>query len=257
MIRILPVSLCFLLLFTFSLPSADAPKVTVLKTIETITIDGQIDPDEWQSVRAIRVSEDNGTDIAIDALTGASVIYDMYLVHDGVNLYLGFDVTDDIIVADTEDDISQDDTVQILMNADNEGIEREKNGEGFQLIIASDERTDSSDAIPFQFEAIKTDEGYSVEVSIPFSSFDTDSSDSKRALTAGDVIGFTAAVDDDDDGGPRDHQLWWHAVDVNAENDQTQWGLLEIFDNNVGIAHPVGRLTTMWGDMKRESEKKN
>jgi len=250
MIRILLVSLSLLLLFTFSLPSADAPKITVLKTAGTISIDGKIDRDEWKSVRPIRVSEANGKDIAVDAMTGASVVYDMYLVHDGAKLYLGFEVTDDIIVADIEDDIRQDDTVQILMNPDNEGIEREENGEGFQLLIASDERTDGSDSIPFEFEAIKTDGGYSVEVSIPFISFDTDSSDRKRALTVGDVIGFTVAVNDDDDSGPREHQLWWYAVDSNAENNQTQWGLLEISDRNVSIVSPVGKLAVIWGDMK-------
>jgi len=249
--QILYVSLCFFLLFTLSLPSADAPKVIVLKTIKTITIDGNIDQDEWKGVSPIRVSQVNGKDMAVDAMTGASVVYDMYFVHNSGKLYLGFDVTDDIIVADTEDDIRQDDTVEIFMNADNEGIEREKNGEGFQLLIASDERTNGSDAIPFELEAVRTTEGYSVEVSIPFTSFDTDSSDKKRALAIGDVIGFTVSVNDDDDGGPREHPLWWHVVDNNAENDQTQWGLLEISAEEVTLISPVGKLATTWGDIKR------
>jgi len=222
-----------------------------LKAIKTIAIDGKIGPDEWKGVKPIRVSQANGKDIAVDAVTGASVVYDMYLVHDGGKLYLGFDVTDDIIIADTEDDIRQDDTVEIFMNADNEGIEREKNGEGFQLLIASDKRTKGSDAIPLKFETVRTSGGYSVEVSIPFTTFDTDSSDQKQALAIGDVIGFTANVDDDDDEGLREHQLWWHAVDSNAENDQTQWGLLEISAEEVTIVSPVGKLATTWGGIKR------
>jgi len=69
------------------------------------------------------------------------------------------------------------------------------------------------------YAVVTTDEGYLLEVKIPWMSI------MGAAPTPGQEIGFDVWINDDDDGGDRDSQISWYSTDGNGWQDPSVWGV--------------------------------
>ena len=231
--RVVSFCLLFCLVLIVSAARAQVPEATALTTNKVITIDGVIDPNEWKGVDPIWVNRDTGIDTTGTPSGDADLSYNLYIAHDGETLYLGFDISDENIQADSGTSTWDDDCVEIFGDADNQGTTQTNDGMGFQLLITTDGRTDGGDQAAlgltgdewFATQVKGTGDGWVCEVAIPFTSFDTGGG---TPLAVGDRIGFTVNVDDDDDGAGREGQLWWYAVSGDSWDNQEQWGDLVI-----------------------------
>jgi hypothetical protein len=235
----LAFSLLVILLLGASTALGQVPEAVALRTNRIITVDGKIDPNEWKGIKPIRVDLTNGLDTVDANISGdADLSYDLYLAHDGTTLYIGFDVNDETIITDSGTSTWDDDCVEIFCDADEQGTAQDNNKAGFQLLITSDARTDASDNASLDLSGTDwratalTPDGFSVEVALPFTSFDTGGG---TPLAIGDVIGFTVNVDDDDDGSTRDSQFWWYAVNGDSWNNQQDWAFLRISEKLASV----------------------
>ena len=232
-------SLLVILLLLCSVGWAQLPEAVAFRTNRVITVDGTIDPNEWKGIKPIRVDLTNGLDTAgANISDDADLSYDLYLAHDGSTLYIAFDVNDEAILADSAASTWDDDCVEIFCDADDQGTAQDNSRAGFQLLVTSDGRTDASDNAAIGLSGTDwratatTPDGFSIEVALPFTSFDTGG---EMPLAVGDIIGFTVNVDDDDDGSTRDSQFWWYAVNGDSWNNQQDWAFLRISEEVASV----------------------
>ena len=246
------VSFFFLFLIAFSgLASGQVPQAVALKTNQTITVDGIINPDEWEGVEPIFVNRDTGIDTGGQPTDDSDLSYNLYIAHDGSTLYLGFDISDESIRADSGTNTWDDDCVEIFCDADELGTAQDNDRRGFQLLITTDRRTDAGDQAAIGLSGdewlatqLKTN-GWSAEFALPFTSFDTGGG---SPLQVGDIIGFTVNVDDDDTGGTRQGQLWWYAVNADSWNNQEDWGTLLISEEMASLVNAGPDQLVVGGD---------
>lgn len=210
----------------YSLPLPEAP-----------TIDGIIDPGEWVWAGGAagnnwRIAVDEGLE---DFVRGGQVAngeapfddtdlsFNIYVGHDSDNLYVAAQVTDLDIFDDTAEAESEngqtwlDDSVELFIDGDNSNFpDRDTTGEnpevvgtGGQFVITANNAYRHAEAgNPGYGEndawyALTewTDTGYDAEFRV--------SLDAIGNPQPGDVIGFSLAVNDDDDGGPAERQIIW------------------------------------------------
>ena len=242
--------LLFLLIIS-GFAAAQVPQAVALKTNQTITLDGTIEPDEWQGIEPIFVNRDTGIDTTGQPDNDADLSYDLYLAHDGSTLYLGFDISDESIMADSGTSTWDDDCVEIFCDADELGTAQDNDGRGFQLLITTDGRTDAGDQAALGlsgddwFATQLKPGGWSAEIALPFTSFDTGGG---SPLQVGDIIGFTVNVDDDDAGGGRQGQLWWYAVSADSWNNQEDWATLLISEEMASLVNAGPDQVVIAGD---------
>jgi len=151
--------------------------------------------------------------------------------------------TDLFIAVDVEDDTFHDDSDQIWQN---DGVELYIDGdlvandlavhwdhanlEGFQVLI--DLRNEAGDwGIEFgpEWSALTRtyDGGYVAEFRIPLSSIDTRDGPDVAHPVPGDQIGLNISVNDDDDGGSKEHYGIWSSLFDNWQwNRESDWGRL-------------------------------
>ena len=204
---------------------------------EPPTIDGFIDPDEWSRAEGagnwwrMRVddSEDGwrGGEIANGELPEDDIdlSVDMYVSYDENNLYVGVRVIDFDIVTDSAEEGSangmtwQDDSVEIFIDGDNSNWpERDTTGSnpevvdtGGQFVISANNAYREAEAGDPGFgeeaawhavaDARVEEDGYETEFRI--------SLDAIGNPKPGDVVGFSIAVNDDDDGDDQERQVIW------------------------------------------------
>ena len=149
--------------------------------------------------------------------------YDIYVGYDADNLYVAVRVRDDVLYnddaeADSEDGMTWwDDSVEVFVDGDNSNFpERNVNdpaviGAGGQYVIAANNAFRDQEAGNPGYgeneawfaltQENEAGDGYDAEFRI--------SMDEIGNPQPGDIIGFTVAVNDDDDGGEAERQIIW------------------------------------------------
>jgi len=94
---------------------------------------------------------------------------------------------------------------------------------------------------------VDTNYGYAMEVAVPLESFNIE-------LDDGTVIGFNVQLNDDDDGGDRDHKLSWSEKE--REDGETAYFNPSVFGELVFLrdflaVSAEGKLATTWASIKR------
>jgi hypothetical protein len=233
---ILPI----LMLFGYTL---QGQFLLVPEATEPVTIDGIISPGEWDDALSDS-SIDNLSDGMVDNsddLSG-SVAFKW----DSTHLYLLFQIRDDLRFLDSTDGKSlitntfKDDSIEVYLDINNTKSGNLDESEGryqFRFIPKVDgeiERIPFTFPIPgFQFAFVGED-SYIMEIAMPWTTLKV--SDPK----AGNILGFEVALNDDDDGGERDGQLFWNSEQEEDWMDASKWGSILLISSleNLG-SNPI------------------
>lgn len=241
-----------LLLFFLSVFSIEAQAQTRsvdLKRLtgnDAITIDGQVD-DLWDDATISPI------DRTVDGVSGPTDASDLQAqwraAWDDTNLYILIEVTDDQVNDDNEANDGfgvDDDSPELYIDLDHGGNASPGSSRpncyyddnDYQLIFEDDITylgycnfggDSSGDDMPaVTFAESGTASGYRVEASIPWTALGA------SAPTAGDVIGIDVHINDDDDGGGRDHKLTW-----NDEGTEEAFGQPDSFGDATLTATPL------------------
>lgn len=159
----------------------------------------------------------------VDPTGNADLEYDIYVGYDAENLYVAVRVTDDGVgdddaAANSEDEMTwQDDSVEVFVDGDNSNFPMRNVsdpaviGAGGQYVIAANNAFRDQEAGNPGYgedeawfaltQENEAGDGYDAEFRI--------SMDEIGNPQPGDIIGFTVAVNDDDDGGAAERQIIW------------------------------------------------
>ena len=164
----------------------------------------------------------------------ADLSFTTFALYTPDDLFIAVDVADDAH-HDDSDQIWQNDSVELYIDGDlaanDLGVHWDyASPEGFQLLI--DLRDEIGGwGIPFDqdwFATTRTYEGgYVAEFRIPLTSIDTEDGPGVTHPAPGDQIGLNISVNDDDDGGPKEHYGIWSTSPDNWQwNRESDWGRL-------------------------------
>jgi hypothetical protein len=151
------------------------------------------------------------------------------------DLFIAVDVADDAF-HDDSDQIWQNDAVELYMDGDLVANDlsihwNHASPEGFQLLI---DLRDEAGAWGLEFDqdwfaTTRTyDGGYVVEFRIPLTSIDIEDGPGVTHPSPGDEVGLNISVNDDDDGGSKEHYGVWSSPppDEWKWNRESDWGRL-------------------------------
>ncbi|MEZ4726735.1 MAG: endo-1,4-beta-xylanase [Caldilineaceae bacterium] len=180
--------------------------LTIDYTSSAPTIDGMPDA-VWADVPAQAITHDlDGDRPAAADLAGA-----FRALHDGANLYVFVEVTDDVRRTDSGDQWWEDDAVELYLDGDQSRGTTYDGVNDFQLIFRPSDSAviqGPNSATPppgIQWHSVDTATGYRVEVALPLAVVGI-------MPQAGVAFGLDVQVMDDDDGDARDHKLAWHTT---------------------------------------------
>ena len=254
--------------------SAQAPGSQVLLagwTQAAPTLDGAIGPDEWQAATPFPVDFNEPTATPGVTRGGGTpsspedLSYTLYAMYDAQNLYVAVDVTDDILVNDSEL-VFVDDDVELFVDGDRTGNDNWWNngtGEAFQLLKGWNDETmeasKSSSEWAERWDSVVADRpgGYIVEFRISLEAIDIIDGSGSAAPGPDDSIGFTVMVTDDDVGGDCDQpgdctfNFWdidWQ-VDGPPHNQQGNLGTLYFQPPSATSVEAAS-----WGQVKSQAE---
>jgi len=223
----------------------------------TVKLDG--DFSDWPAfVSWHTVPHDMGTAPAPD---DADASYSFAVVADESWLYIAFKVKDDKIQSgeDTGCNVWKDDSVEVYIDAGH-GEETSYGPDDSQITIGADNiggdienpklggcvGTAQGPQLGVKAAVVETADGWAVEAAIPLKNkfWEVVPKD-------GLVIGFNTHMNDDDDGGGRDHKLIWSKKDTA----DTSWKDPSVFADLTFVsittaASPKGKLATSWGRLK-------
>jgi hypothetical protein len=215
--------------------------------------DGVMQPGEWRGALKIHVTGErpdvNPGWSALDAnpIDPADSSFDLYVMHDGANLYVAMDVTDQDLSSDDHPNVEHanvwdDDCTEVYIDGDfdldySEGAtggpaDDDEWAEGvsphFGINNAWWDKNSGTYNSSWWAKTVQNASGFVVEYKIAFSGIDTlDGEGRFEALKPGDTIGFNALHNDDDFGGAREHQLCLFGGDHTGAIYRTQhdWGV--------------------------------
>ena len=145
------------------------------------------------------------------------------MTYDATNLYILVDVTDDVLVRNGTGGTWEDDGVEIYIDMGNDKANTYgANDYQFSLNWNSGVvvETKHNSITGVTLAQANRAGGYIMEVRIPWSTLGT-------APTGGTLMGFDIKVNDDDDGGTRDHELGWKDPTFNAWNNPSLFGTVQ------------------------------
>lgn len=188
------------------LPASNGTWMLSLQPDPGVSVDGHLDEPAW-SLPGSANHPLIGTPDNITALG---------LLPTVTGLYIGIDVTDAQLIADSSD-IAEDDTVQLFLDALHDR-EATFNADDRHILVRYDGTFEERNSRPTGIlsAATTTSGGYSVELLVPWSNL---------GLTPADYfsIGFDLGISDDDTGGLRDaYTAWLSATD--ADTSPAQFG---------------------------------
>jgi len=207
-----------------------------------IVLDGKLN--DWKGIGFYEVTPENGVfDLEDTRANGPDdLCYKFALCHDEQALYVAVEVIDDKIITDntekgdTNAQVWKDDAIEIFIdgnhnhspNARYKGCPELKTGGEFSLAI-NGAATSFWSGWPDSFGKSAYWEG----IAVALKENDRNVLRYECRLTwkvmggnikPGDTIGFTIGVQDDDDGGERDHALYWKAVSPLCWKNEGGWG---------------------------------
>jgi len=124
---------------------------------------------------------------------------------DDDTLYLGCDVNDDVLVADSDPTTPwKDDSLELVFDGLHDQQDFGSDDHKYEIRLDGNV-TDFAQPLssPISAAVIQRTGGYVIEVAIPRSNFHA------GAFLAGKVLGFNIGLTDDDDGGGKEGQLVW------------------------------------------------
>lgn len=139
-------------------------------------------------------------------------------------LYVGCDVSDDVLSADSGNEVWKDDVVELAFDGKNDNISFCgavfcPDDHKYELRVDGTVTDDTKSPNPPVSGAVMTRPGgYRIEVAIPRANFDA------GAFAAGKTLGFNLGLIDDDDGGGTDGHLFW--MGQNTWNHADEYGAL-------------------------------
>lgn len=173
-----------------------------------------------------------------------------YAMWDDTNIYIGVEVTDDVIVTDqTDGNIWKNDCAEIFFATTNSVA---GHAEHYQYGITPngiiwnwDNMDGNGSQVPnyVQLATSETGSGYVMEFAIEYSNM------ASLSFNSGDVIGYHVCVDDSD--GPDENpafQISW--TGLAAHDQSTGFGHLILTSNTVASVSASDKLATTWSSIK-------
>lgn len=210
---------------------------------DNIVLDGQLA--DWRGVPFTRVTPQNGvfdlesttTDLASD------ISYRFAVCHDGKALYVAVEVTDDVLQLDTTKrgethaKAWQDDAVEVFIDGNHNRAPHARVKDGSEYVfggefslVSNNSATSNCTAWPDTFGNADHWEGATSRKALPGGGYllRYEYRLTWRVMGGnvrpGDTIGFTIGIQDDDDGGDRDHALYWLGITPHCWKDENGWG---------------------------------
>jgi len=189
---------------------------------------------------------------------------------DSPYLYVGIKIWDDekVVDEDVGENVEKDDSVEVYVDGDNsKPSEYEKDVSQITIgryNIGGDPENPKLNSFKggngagtpasetgTKAAVVDTDYGWAVEAALPFEAWNIEYKD-------GNVIGFNVQLNDDDDGGGRDHKLSWSAAErasgEAAWKDPSVFGelkLVAVWFGDVTAVSSKGKLATTWASIKK------
>lgn len=200
-----------------STAASNAPATTVSFAASAPVIDGEVD-EIWSQTRPLNINLSLMGEFDDADLSGA-----VHLLYDADYLYALYHVSDDTLTTDSEYQW-EDDSVELYLDGGNEKSSGsyDWNDEQYNFRYGDTEvwsqRGYKSGVL---FANTATDEGYRVEVAIPWKVLGI-------VAEAGTKIGFDAHINDDDDGDVRDAKVSAFAMIDDSWANPASFGTLEL-----------------------------
>jgi len=216
---------------------------TLVAERHAITLDGNLA--DWKGVLFVTVTPQNGV---FDLESGttedpADISYRFAVCHDGEALYVAVETTDNTLSLDdtrtgeTHALAWQDDAVEVFIDGNRNRAPHARSADhaeypfgGEFSLVANGAATSNCTAWPDSFGQPDFWQGATSSERLPNGSWKLRY---EYRLTwrvmggtvrPGDRIGFTIGIQDDDDGGPRDHALYWLGLTPHCWKDEAGWG---------------------------------
>jgi hypothetical protein len=206
-------------------------QVSVFQTNTGPTIDGTLGLGEWT----------NATVFSIDQLVDGSasgISGSVSLLWDSNNIYALFQVSDDLRGDDSADgngianslDSFNDDSVEFYFANSTSATGAMDGTTKFQYRINPGNNQEleatplftSPTGVSFFSTDTGTNSNYFIELAIDWDTLNV------ASPTIGSSYRFLAGINDDDDGGSRDSQLFWFATDSASYQIAQDWGVIEL-----------------------------
>lgn len=234
---------------------------------EDAKLDGQFSEIFWTVVPWDKVTHDMGWgDLPKSDEDGS---YEFACVADKDFLYVGMKVYDDdkVVDEDTGASVYEDDCMEIYIDGGNEKLKGDHDLNDTQIMIGRENvgNKDCPDNPKLagnhwkagnylkgadtgtEAFAVDTNYGWALEAAVPLDTFEI-------VLANGTVIGFNVQLNDDDDGGTRDHKLSWSEKEREGAEasyqDASVFGELKFVEADLAVS-AKGKLATTWASVKK------
>lgn len=226
----------FVILFLLVKMTYSQSDLQISSTNVSPVIDGTIDA-IWETTESVQLKN-----MLVGTTTGSSDFSAYFkTLWDTENLYVLVDVKDDSKVNDSDADY-QDDAIEIYIDIHNDKLSSFGVTDYlYTFAWNSSVINTSGPTTDFQYKIVNTNDGYLLEVKMPWSTLGLSKAETKVHL------GFDVHVHDDDDGGDRDNKLAWFAnVDQSYLNPSlfataSLTGIIEVLNQAVKPSISVSR----------------
>jgi hypothetical protein len=219
------------------------PAPLLAKPHTPIRLDGDLA--DWRDVPFTEVTPQNGVFDAESPSTDdpANLSYRFAVCHDDEALYVAVEVTDDKIVADDckPDDVHapawMDDAVEVFIDGNHNRAEDARPADGAEQIFGGEFSQVINGAATSRFSGYPRTFGQP-EFWQGVTNWKAVQAGEKKLryefrilwramggkVRPGDTIGFNIALQDDDDGGKREHSLYWRGISPHCWKNEGGWG---------------------------------
>ena len=239
------------LIMAFSIVPAVFAGTNYNCSVGTVTLDGNLA--DWVGAEFILVPHDKGrADGQQLAPDDADASFDFAVLVDDGWLYVAMNIKDDAIVTG-ENDNHTDDSAEIYIDANHSATETYDDDDVQIRIGAWDiggnvqnpQLGGSGADTGTRAAVVETATGWIVEAAIPLKNNKWD-----IKPTAGLVIGFNVQINDDDDGGGRDHKLIWSDLDVDDRSYNNPTRFADLTFTGTASVELADKLAITWGSIK-------
>ncbi len=209
------------------------------------TIDGNKD-NLWNSIPTNSLNN-----VTTGSISGSSDLSATWqAAWDETNLYVFFDVTDDVISSDLGSDFWNDDAVEVYIDVNYDHGTSYGSGDA-QLVFRYNDATVRGNGswVGANFAQANTASGYAMEIEIPWAALGVNAQ-------SGMLHGIDFAVGDDDTGGNREGKIAWSATTDVGYNNPSVFGLGELTGTggqNINYAYPNGVAFNLPGRLEMEN----
>jgi len=228
----------------------------------SVKVDGDLA--DWPRVTSHFVSHEMGWNLPENDKDGS---FEFSCLADREFLYIAILVSDDEKCVDENigGDVYQDDSVEVYIDGDNSKateyepdvsqitIGRYNLGEDPASPMLNAWTGNSGQGMPADqtgtmVAIFDVGDDWGMEVAIPLDTFDI-------KPEVGTVIGFNIQLNDDDDGGGRDHKLSWSEKEREGSEtayfDPSVFGELKFIKAELAVSFQADNLTATWGSVKQ------